>query len=91
MVFAEADEVEPDLVGERPLRDDIAQDLRVRQRPAVAVDGDVSERIETQFDGVCHQIFSADRKRQLPLCGFRLTTHGSSAGLQACRVAIAQV
>ena len=54
MVFAEADEVDPDLVGQRSLRHDFAQHLRVRQRPTVAVNRDISERIQTQFDRVWH-------------------------------------
>ena len=54
MVLAEADEVDPDLIGQRALRHDVAQDLRVRQRPALAVNGDISECIKTQFDRVCH-------------------------------------
>ena len=35
--------------------DDVAQHLRLRQRPAVGVEGDVAERVQTELKRLCHQ------------------------------------
>jgi hypothetical protein len=48
--------VQTDLVGKNCLCDDIAQHGRLGQRPAVAAECYVAERIETEGDGVAHGI-----------------------------------
>ena len=49
VVFAHADEVQADLVGEHGLFDQVADDLRVRQRRARRVVGHVAEGIQSEF------------------------------------------
>jgi hypothetical protein len=46
MVLADADELQPDLVGQHGLGDDLAQDLCVRERLTGGIERDVAERIE---------------------------------------------
>ena len=48
MVFTDPEEVDADLVGENALLDEVPDRLRVRQRAAVGVVGDVAERIEPE-------------------------------------------
>ena len=50
VVFADAEEVEAEAVGEHGLVDDVADHLRLAQAVAVGVDGDVAERVEAEFD-----------------------------------------
>ena len=50
MMLADADEGEPDLIGQHGLFEDIAQHLCVRERLTGGVEGDVAEGIESQFD-----------------------------------------
>ncbi len=45
MVFADAKEVDAQLVGQHGFVDDVADHLRLRQRPPVIADGDVAERV----------------------------------------------
>ena len=45
MVFADADEIDADLVGQHAFLDHVAQHLRLRQQLAVLVDGHVAERV----------------------------------------------
>ena len=49
MVLADAEEVQADLVGQHTLLDDVADDLGVRRRGAVARRGDVSESVHPEF------------------------------------------
>ena len=51
VVLADADEVDADLVGQLGFGDDVAEDLGVRPRAAVGVEGDVAEGVEAQLDG----------------------------------------
>jgi hypothetical protein len=51
VVLAHADEVEPHLVGEHGLVDEVAEDLRVRQQAAVGAGRDVAEGVEAELDG----------------------------------------
>jgi hypothetical protein len=53
VVLADAEEVEPELVGEDRLVDDVADDLGGRERPAGRVEGDVAEGVETQLELGC--------------------------------------
>jgi hypothetical protein len=53
-MLADADEINPDLIGENGLFDQVADDLRRMQRRAVRAFGDVAEGIETEFDAVNH-------------------------------------
>ena len=53
-MFTYAEEIEPDLIGEHAFGDDMAKHLRLWQRTALLVDGDVSKRVETQFNRVRH-------------------------------------
>ena len=48
VVLADPEEVDADLLGEDALFDDVADRLRVRQRPALDVVGDVAERVEAE-------------------------------------------
>ncbi len=54
MMLADADEVDPDGIGEDGLLDDVADDLRLGQAPAVRVDGDVAEGVEPEFEMLIH-------------------------------------
>ena len=47
VVFADADEVDAEAVGEHGFLDHVAQHLRLRQRDPTGAIGDVAERIET--------------------------------------------
>ena len=52
VVLADAEDVEPDLVGERRLLDQVAQALRGRHRPARdRVGGELREGVEAEFHG----------------------------------------
>ena len=54
VVLADAEEVEPEPVGEHGLLDHVAQHLRVRQRRAVGADGHVAEGVESEFVALSH-------------------------------------
>jgi hypothetical protein len=54
VVLADADEVDAQLVGEDGLLDDVADDLRVRERPPVGAARDVAEGVEAELQGVGH-------------------------------------
>ena len=54
VVFAEADEVDPKLVGQHRLFDEVADHLRVRQRRAAGVIGNVAKGIEPKFERCRH-------------------------------------
>ena len=56
VVLADAEEVDAQLVGQHGLVDDVADDLRLRQRAPVGVAGDVAERIEAEFERLCHGV-----------------------------------
>ena len=49
VVFAEADEVEAELVGQHGFVDDVADHLRVRERLPCAVLGDVAKGIQSEL------------------------------------------
>jgi len=51
VVFADAEEVEPEAVGELGFSDDVAEDGGVGEGGAGWGDGDVTEGAEAQFDG----------------------------------------
>ena len=50
MMFAHAKASRPTLIGQHGLRHDVAEDLRLRERPASCVQRDVAEGIQTQCD-----------------------------------------
>ena len=50
MGLAHAEDVHAYRVGPLGLGDDVAQDLGVRQRPAVGADGHVAEGLEAELD-----------------------------------------
>ena len=54
MVFADAEEGEPDLVGEHRFFDHVAQHLGLRQQTAVGTDGHVSECIQPELNRLRH-------------------------------------
>ncbi|MGY4489011.1 hypothetical protein ACVWWR_008202 [Bradyrhizobium sp. LM3.2] len=53
-MFAEADEVEAELVGQHRLVDDVADHLRVRKHRAGSVPGDVAKGIQSEFERCGH-------------------------------------
>jgi hypothetical protein len=55
VMFADADVVQSDPVGEHPLGDQVSQHLGVRHRRAIRLVGDVTEGVESQFQLRCHQ------------------------------------
>ena len=50
MMFAQADEIDAELVGERGFLDDVAQCLRLRQRPPVGAVHHVAKSVEAEFE-----------------------------------------
>ena len=50
VVLADAEGVDAEFVGEDRLLDHVADDLRMRQKAAVGVGGDVAERIQPEFE-----------------------------------------
>jgi hypothetical protein len=54
VVLADAEEVEPHLVGERAFVHDVTQHLRLSERTAGGIHRDVAKGIEAQFDRVRH-------------------------------------
>ena len=75
MMFADADEVDAELVGKNRFLDQVAQHLGVRQRRTIGAGGNVPERIETEFeDGLGHGCTRQTRGRRRgcgppPPCG----------------------
>ena len=67
-MFADAERLDAELIGEHRLVDDVANDLRVRDEAAVRRGGDVAERIEPEFKrlrhGSCRS--SGARRRRSP-------------------------
>ena len=51
VVLADAEEVEPEAVGQDRFLDDVAEDLGMRQRLSVAPERDVAERVEPELEG----------------------------------------
>ena len=45
MMLADAKGIDPELIGENRLLDDVADDLRVAQEAAVGAGGDIAERV----------------------------------------------
>ena len=55
MVFADPEEVEPDLIRQNPLFDEVPDRLGMRQRLAVRIESDVTEGIQPEDEReVCH-------------------------------------
>ena len=52
VVFADAEDVDADLVGKHCLVDDVADDLAVGEQVAVGIGLDVAEGVEAEFNGV---------------------------------------
>ena len=50
MVLTDAKGVDTDLIGQDRLVNHVAEHLRLRQQTAGLVDGDVTERIESEID-----------------------------------------
>ena len=55
-MFPQADEVDADFVGQNRLVDDIADHLRVRQRPSIRVDGDISKSVQAECQMLDHDL-----------------------------------
>ena len=53
-MLADAEEIDAHLVGADAFLDDVADDLRLMQRPSVRTLGDVTEGVESQFDRLSH-------------------------------------
>ena len=53
-MFADTEEVEPDLIGERALRDDLAERVCLSQLFPLVINRDISKRIETQLNSLRH-------------------------------------
>ena len=51
VVLADAEKVDADPIGQLGLGDDVTEDLGLRLGPAVLVRGDVTEGVDTQFNG----------------------------------------
>ena len=62
VVLADAEEVDPDPVGEHALLDHAADRVRVRQRPSVSVVDQVAEGVEAEHE--------RERQRRAVLSGF---------------------
>jgi len=60
-MLADADEIDADLIGKDALRNDVANDLRVRNQLAVRPLGDIAKGVEAEFEMVCH-----DMKMEVP-------------------------
>jgi hypothetical protein len=50
MVLSNPEGVDANLIGEHALFDDVAERLRLRNVPVIAVKGDIAERIEAEFN-----------------------------------------
>ena len=58
VMFADTERVEAGLIGDHRLFDDVAQDLRLRQRLTVVREGHVTERVHAELKRICHAIAS---------------------------------
>lgn len=54
-MLAEPDEVEPELVGEHRLVDNVADHLRMREHAAGGILGDVAKGIQSEFERCGHR------------------------------------
>lgn len=54
VVLADAEEIDAQLVGEHRFADHVPDDLRMRQGAAAGPGGDVAERVESEFERLCH-------------------------------------
>ena len=54
MVFANAEGINADLVGEDALVNDVADDLRVGEGVVIGAGGDIAESIQSEFKRLCH-------------------------------------
>src|SRR5829696_1766 len=54
MMFADAEEREPQTVGEHGFFNYVAQYFRLLKPATIRTHGDVSERIQTEFNRLCH-------------------------------------
>ena len=53
-MLADAEEIDADLVGQDRLVDDVADNLRGRERLAVGAGSNVAERVEAEFERMRH-------------------------------------
>ena len=53
-MLTDTEEVEPNLVRQLPFDDDLSKRFGLREQPPASVDGDISERVHTQFNRGCH-------------------------------------
>jgi hypothetical protein len=53
-MLADANKIDANLIGEDSLIDQVADDLRRMQRPAIRTVTDITEGVETEFDRVSH-------------------------------------
>ena len=51
VVFAKAEDIDPDPIGQHPLGHDIAQHLVVPEEVAGRINGDIAESVEAELDG----------------------------------------
>ena len=54
MVFADAEEVHAERVGQHRFLDHVADHLRVRQQNSVRAGGDIAERVQSEFERLRH-------------------------------------
>lgn len=52
-MLPDAEEVDPQIVGEDGLVDHVANDLGLRQQLAVRVPCDIAEGVQTEFESLC--------------------------------------
>jgi hypothetical protein len=57
MMLTDPKDIDPSLIGQHPLRDDIANHLRLRQQVAVRASGDVAKSVQPELDCV-HRLSS---------------------------------
>jgi len=96
MMLAEPDEIDAELVSEDSFVDDVANNLRMRLRRAILVQGNVAECIEPEFkDMVQRSLFSLEDVTDLSIhcqAGARLNqmdaTSTSRSSLGLCSVSI---
>ena len=53
-MFADTEEIEANLIGERPLLDHVAEGIGLRQLFPVLINSDISKRVEPQFNCLRH-------------------------------------
>ena len=54
VVLADAEGIDAQRIGQRRLLDHVADDLRVAQKRPVGALGNVAERVQAEFKGLCH-------------------------------------